>query len=86
MRRQPQGRQAKQKAREEAYYKLKEATKPRVKDPKLELNQDKQQRMGGNILKVMSTQLKFAPVKQTHFCLPLPNIIIDERCVTLFWG
>ena len=52
MRRQPQGRQTKQNARQEAFYKLEKATKPRVKDPKLELNEDGQRRMGGNILKV----------------------------------
>ena len=52
MRRQPQGRQTKQKARQEAYYKLEKSTKPRVKDPKLEIEEDGQRRMGGNILKV----------------------------------
>lgn len=52
MRKQPQGRQTKQKARQEAFYNLEKSTKPRVKDPTLELNDDGQRRVGGNILKV----------------------------------
>lgn len=52
MRRQPQARETKQKARIEAFYKLEKSTKPRVKDPTLELNDDGQRRLGGNILKV----------------------------------
>ena len=54
MRRQPQGRQTKQNARQEAFYKLEKSTKPRVKDPSLELAEDGQRRLGGNILKVRS--------------------------------
>ncbi len=52
MRRQPQARETKQKARIEAFYKLEKSTKPRVKDPTLELAEDGQRRLGGNILKV----------------------------------
>ena len=55
MRRQPQGRQTKQKARQEAFYKLEKSTKPRVKDPTLELSDEGQRRLGGNILKVSDT-------------------------------
>lgn len=51
MRRQPQARETKQKARIDAFYKLEKSTKPRVKDPTLELT-DGQRRLGGNILKV----------------------------------
>ncbi len=41
-----------QKARQDAFYKLEKSTKPRVKDPKLEISEDGQNRLGGNILKV----------------------------------
>eukprot|EP00578_Thalassiosira_sp_NH16_P009879 CAMPEP_0181116778 /NCGR_PEP_ID=MMETSP1071-20121207/22137_1 /TAXON_ID=35127 /ORGANISM="Thalassiosira sp., Strain NH16" /LENGTH=665 /DNA_ID=CAMNT_0023201055 /DNA_START=165 /DNA_END=2161 /DNA_ORIENTATION=- len=63
MRRQPQGRQTKQKARQEAYYKLEKSTKPRVKDPKLEIEEDGQRRMGGNILKMRDVSLAFGDNK-----------------------
>jgi ATP-binding cassette subfamily F protein uup len=56
MRRQPQARETKQKARIEAFYKLEKSTKPRVKDPALELS-DRQRRLGGNILKVCTMYL-----------------------------
>jgi len=52
MRRQPQGRQTKQNARQEAFYKLEKSTKPRIVDPTLELSDEGQRRLGGNILKV----------------------------------
>lgn len=52
MRRQPQARQTKAKARIEAFYKLEKATKPRNLDPNLMLSATDQQRVGGNILKV----------------------------------
>ena len=70
MRRQPQARETKQKARIEAFYKLEKSTKPRVKDPTLELNDDGQRRLGGNILKV-SFELntaKAAPITLTISC------------------
>lgn len=63
MRRQPQGRQTKQKARQEAYYKLESSTKPRVKDPKLEIAEDGNRRMGGNILKMRDVSLSFGDNK-----------------------
>jgi len=59
MRRQPQARQTKQKARIEAFYKLEKSTKPRVKDPTLELAEDGQRRLGGNILKMRNVSLSF---------------------------
>jgi hypothetical protein len=43
-----------QKARIEAFYKLESSTKPRVKDPSLEISEEGQRRLGGNILKVSS--------------------------------
>lgn len=52
MRRQPQARQTKQKARIDAFYKLEKSTKPRVRDPSLDLGEEGQRRLGGNILKV----------------------------------
>ncbi|KAL7472265.1 hypothetical protein ACHAXS_012591 [Conticribra weissflogii] len=59
MRRQPQARETKQKARIEAFYKLEKSTKPRVKDPTLELAEDGQRRLGGNILKMRNVSLSF---------------------------
>ena len=38
----------------EAFYKLESSTKPRVKDPSLEISEEGQRRLGGNILKVSS--------------------------------
>ena len=64
MRRQPQGRQTKQNARQEAFYKLEKSTQPRVKDPKLEISDDGQQRrLGGNILKLRNVSLSFGDKK-----------------------
>lgn len=63
MRRQPQGRQTKQNARQDAFYKLEKSTKPRVKDPKLELAEEGQRRMGGNILKLRNVSLSFGDNK-----------------------
>ena len=61
MRRQPQARETKQKARIDAFYKLEKSTKPRVQDPTLELN-DGQRRLGGNILKVRPSKLVLCPL------------------------
>lgn len=52
MRRQPQARQSKSKARIDAFYKLEKSTKPRVKDPDLRIENDGQRRLGGKILTV----------------------------------
>jgi len=59
MRRQPQARQTKAKARIEAFYKLEKATKPRNLDPNLMLSATDQQRVGGNILKLKNVSLQF---------------------------
>ncbi|KAL7554569.1 hypothetical protein ACHAWF_018030 [Thalassiosira exigua] len=63
MRRQPQARQTKQKARSDAFYKLEKSTKPRVKDPSLELSEEGQRRLGGNILKLRNVSLSFGDNK-----------------------
>lgn len=63
MRRQPQARQTKQKAREQSFYKLEKSTKPRVKDPTLELSSEGQRRLGGNILKMRNVSLSFGEKK-----------------------
>ncbi|KAL7543205.1 hypothetical protein ACHAXR_012498 [Thalassiosira sp. AJA248-18] len=63
MRKQPQARQTKQKARQDAFYKLEASTKPRVKDPKLEMAEDGQRRLGGNILKLRDVNLSFGSNK-----------------------
>lgn len=52
MRRQPQARETKQKARIDAFYKLEKATKPRAQDPNLVLGNDGQSRLGSKILSV----------------------------------
>ena len=63
MRRQPQGRQTKQKARQQSFYQLEKSTKPRVKDPALELSDEGQRRLGGNILKMRNVSLSFGDKK-----------------------
>mmetsp|Transcript_17147 Transcript_17147/g.32466 ORF Transcript_17147/g.32466 Transcript_17147/m.32466 type:complete len:754 (+) Transcript_17147:228-2489(+) len=61
MRRQPQARATKQKARIDAFYKLEKATKPRVVDPNLDLGSEgaSQRRLGNNVLKLKNVSLKF---------------------------
>eukprot|EP00579_Thalassiosira_antarctica_P002481 CAMPEP_0201872018 /NCGR_PEP_ID=MMETSP0902-20130614/4815_1 /ASSEMBLY_ACC=CAM_ASM_000551 /TAXON_ID=420261 /ORGANISM="Thalassiosira antarctica, Strain CCMP982" /LENGTH=756 /DNA_ID=CAMNT_0048398177 /DNA_START=44 /DNA_END=2314 /DNA_ORIENTATION=- len=63
MRKQPQGRQTKQKARQDAFHQLEKSTKPRVKDPSLELSEEGQRRLGGNILKLRDVSLSFGDNK-----------------------
>lgn len=63
MRRQPQGRQTKQNARQDAFYTLEKATKPRVADPTLQLSEAGQRRLGGNILKIRNASLGFGDKK-----------------------
>ena len=62
MRRQPQGRQTKSNARQDAFYRLEKSTKPRVKDASLKLS-GSQRRLGGNILKLRNVSLKFGENK-----------------------
>jgi ATP-binding cassette subfamily F protein uup len=52
MRRQPQARQSKSKARIDAFYKLEKATKPRPLDANLMLDASEQRRIGGKIVSV----------------------------------
>ncbi|CAJ1955279.1 unnamed protein product [Cylindrotheca closterium] len=59
MRRQPQARQSKSKARIDAFYKLEKATKPRAIDPNLALGNDGQSRLGTNILSMKNVSLRF---------------------------
>jgi len=61
MRRQPQARQSKSKARIEAFYKLEKATKPRPRDASLSLDSNKgaNSRLGGKILQLRNVVLKF---------------------------
>ena len=63
MRRQPQARETKQKARQDAFYKLEKATKPRAVDPKLDMDKGGQRRLGNNILKLKNVSLKFGDQK-----------------------
>jgi ABC transport system ATP-binding/permease protein len=59
MRRQPQARQSKSKARIEAFYKLEKATKPRALDPNLMLDSGSQNRLGSKILSMRNVCLTF---------------------------
>jgi len=72
MRRQPQARETKQKARIDAFYKLEKSTKPRVADPTLELTEG-QRRLGGNILKVISMHLTVSHSDNLLFVHLLPT-------------
>ena len=58
MRRQPQARETKQKARIDAFYRLEAATKPMPKDPSLSLSTETR-RLGGKILSMRNVNLKF---------------------------
>lgn len=58
MRRQPQARQTKSKARIDAFYKLQKATKPRTPDTVIRLD-SKDRRIGGKVLSMKSVNLKF---------------------------
>ena len=59
MRRQPKAREAKQKARIQAFYKLETSTKPRSPDITLDLSNDGQRRLGSNILRMKNVSLRF---------------------------
>jgi len=65
MRKQPQGRQTKQKARQDAFYTLETSTKPRLLDPNLDLGGEDggQRRLGNNVLKLKNVSLKFGDDK-----------------------
>ena len=58
MRKQPSGRQAKSKARQQAFHKLDAMKKARPVDQNLELKND-ERRIGGNILKLKNVSKKF---------------------------
>lgn len=58
MRRQPQARETKQKARIDAFYKLEKATKPRPVDPSLTMSAETR-RLGGKILSMRNVNLSF---------------------------
>lgn len=62
MRRQPQARQSKSKARIDAFYKLGKSTKPRPRDPNLNLVETaggKSRRIGTKIVSMKNVSLKF---------------------------
>jgi ABC transport system ATP-binding/permease protein len=59
MRRQPQARQTKAKARIEAFYKLQTATKPRPTEASIVLGSADNRRIGGTILSVQNLSLRF---------------------------
>ncbi|KAG7343104.1 ABC transporter ATPase [Nitzschia inconspicua] len=62
MRRQPQARESKSKARIDAFYKLEQATKPRPRDPNLNLVETvggKSRRIGTKIVSMKNVSLKF---------------------------
>lgn len=59
MRRQPQARESKSKARIDAFYKLERATKPRPLDPNLSMEVSGQARLGTKIIAMRHVSLKF---------------------------
>jgi ATP-binding cassette subfamily F protein uup len=59
MRRQPQARATKAKARIEAFYKLQKSTKPRPADASLQLESDGSRRIGGKVISMRHVNLKF---------------------------
>jgi ATP-binding cassette subfamily F protein uup len=59
MRRQPQARATKAKARIEAFYKLQKSTKPRPADASLQLDTDGSRRIGGKVISMRHVNLKF---------------------------
>lgn len=60
MRRQPQARESKSKARIDAFYKLEKATKPRPRDASLSIQSDGlERRLGGKILTLRDISLRF---------------------------
>ncbi|GKY90620.1 hypothetical protein MPSEU_000035500 [Mayamaea pseudoterrestris] len=59
MRRQPQARQTKAKARIDAFYKLQQATKPKPLDPSLSIDSNGKQRLGSKILSMRNVNLTF---------------------------
>jgi len=64
MRRQPKARESKSKARVQAFYDLKTATKPGAIEANLELNtNDGQRRIGKNVLALKNASLKFGENK-----------------------
>jgi ABC transport system ATP-binding/permease protein len=72
MRRQPQARESKSKARIDAFYKLEKATKPRPRDPNLNLvvtAGGKSRRMGTKIVSMNNVSLKFGD-----------RMILDDFC------
>ena len=69
MRRQPKARESKQKARQEAFYKLEKATKPRVAEVALKLTAENR-RMGGNVIKVCKLLMPaYMLYHGTEFCV-----------------
>ncbi len=63
MRRQPQARQTKHKAHQDAFYKLEKAAKPRAVDPKLEKEKGGQRKLGSNVMSLNNISLKFVDKK-----------------------
>jgi ATP-binding cassette subfamily F protein uup len=59
MRRQPQARESKAKARVDAFAKLQQAVKPRPSEPNLRIETNGQQRLGTNVLALKHVSLKF---------------------------
>lgn len=61
MRRQPQARQSKQKARQDAFYKLQKSVKPKAFDSSIDLGDaTNQNRLGQNVLSLKNVCLKFS--------------------------
>jgi ATP-binding cassette subfamily F protein uup len=65
-----------QKARIDAFYKLEKSTKPRVKDPSLEISEEGQRRLGGNILKVSFLSISPCILRPSHQYFHIDSLFI----------
>jgi ATP-binding cassette subfamily F protein uup len=89
MRRQPQARQSKSKARIDAFYKLEKATKPRPLDANLMLDASDQRRIGTKIVSVRQIgepQNVFVWVlrENTHIYM-FSSSSLDAKCLSQVW-
>jgi ABC transport system ATP-binding/permease protein len=78
MRRQPQARESKSKARIDAFYKLEKATKPRPRDPNLNLVETSggtSRRIGTKIVSMKNVSLKFGD-----------RMMLDDFCYDFCMG
>jgi ATP-binding cassette subfamily F protein uup len=91
MRRQPQARETKQKARIDAFYKLEKAIEPRPMDPSLTMSTEAR-RLGGKILSMRNVNLRFhfgdrerVMLKDFSYDFIAVRVIACQRCLILYF-